>query len=83
MLKLGGALAPTMLLAMLATSGYVANSASQTAGALSSMNIVMNLVPAILAAIGFGLFLFYKLDEKLHVIIIAELKARGHYIIEE
>lgn len=83
MLKLGGALAPTMLLAMLATSGYVANSASQTAGALSSMNIVMNLVPAILAALGFGLFLFYKLDEKLHGKIIADLKARGHYTIEE
>jgi len=83
MLKLGGALAPTMLLAMLASNGYVANAAKQTTGALSSMNIVMNLVPAILAAIGFGLFLFYKLDEKLHGQIIADLKARGHYSIDE
>ncbi len=83
MLKFGGALAPTMLLSMLAASGYVANSPQQTAGALSSMNIVMNLVPAILAVIGFVLFLFYKLDENLHGKIISDLKERGHYLVEE
>ncbi len=83
MLKLGGALAPTLLLSMLAARGYVANSPQQTVGALSAMNIVMNLVPAILAAIGFVLFLFYKLDEKLHGQIIADLKSRGHYDVAE
>ena len=83
MLKLGGALAPTLLLSMLAQNGYVANAQQQTVGALSSMNIVMNLVPAILAAIGFVLFLFYKLDEKLHGQIISELKSRGQYLVEE
>lgn len=83
MLKLGGALAPTLLLAMLASSGYVANSAKQTASALNSMNIVMNLIPAILAALGFILFLFYKLDENLHGKIISDLKERGQYFVEE
>ena len=53
MLKLGGAIAPTMLLAMLAANGYAEGAATQTAGALSTMNVVMNLVPAILAAISF------------------------------
>lgn len=82
MLKLGGAIAPTMLLAMLAANGYVENAAQQTAGALSTMNLVMNLVPAILSAISFILFLFYKLDNKLHAKIISDLKERGQYIVD-
>lgn len=83
MLKLGGAIAPTMLLAMLAANGYVEGAAVQTAGALSTMNVVMNLVPALLAAISFVLFLFYKLDTKLHAQIIEDLKARGQYVVDE
>ena len=83
MLKLGGAIAPTMLLAMLAANGYAEGAATQTAGALSTMNIVMNLVPAILAAISFLLFVFYKLDAKLHAQIIQDLKDRGQYVVEE
>ena len=47
------------------------------------MNIVMNLIPAILAAISFMLFVFYKLDAKLHAQIIQDLKDRGQYVIEE
>jgi len=83
MLKLGGAIAPTMLLAMLAANGYVANAPTQTAGSLSTMNIVMNLVPAILSAVGFILFYLYKLDNKLHTQIIKDLKERGQFIVEE
>lgn len=83
MLKLGGAIAPTMLLAMLAANGYAEGAATQTAGALSTMNVVMNLVPAILAAISFILFVFYKLDNKLHAQIIQDLKDRGQYVVEE
>ncbi len=82
MLKLGGAIAPTILLTMLAVNGYVEGSATQTAGALSSMNIVMNLIPAILGAISFVLFWFYRLDAKKHAQIVEDLKARGEYIIE-
>ena len=83
MLKLGGAIAPTMLLAMLAANGYAEGAATQTAGALSTMNVVMNLVPAILAAISFILFVSYKLDNKLHAQIIQDLKDRGQYVVEE
>ena len=47
------------------------------------MNIVMNLVPAILGALSFVLFLFYKLDARLHAQIIRDLKDRGEYLVEE
>lgn len=83
MLKLGGAIAPTMLLAMLAANGYVEGAATQAPSAIATMNIVMNLVPAILVAISFVLFLFYKLDAKTHEQIISDLKARGHYLVDE
>lgn len=83
MMKLGGALAPTILLAMLAANGYVEGAAQQTAGALGAMNFVMNLVPSLLGAISFLLFYFYKLDTKRHAQIIEDLKARGEYTVEE
>ena len=82
MLKLGGAIAPTMLLAMLAANGYVANAAEQTVGALSTMNMVMNMIPALLCALSFIVFLFYKLDTKKHYEILEELKARGEYNVQ-
>jgi len=82
MLKLGGAIAPTMLLAMLAANGYVANAAEQTAGALSTMNLVMNMIPALLCALSFVVFLFYKLNTEKHYQIIEELKARGEYDVQ-
>ncbi len=47
------------------------------------LNVVMNLVPAILAAISFILFVSYKLDNKLHAQIIYDLKDRGQYVVEE
>ena len=84
MLKLGGAIAPTLLVALLGATGYVAGAAEQTVGALNTMNVFMNLVPAILAAIGFVLFWFYKLDSKMHAQIISDLKERGEYnMVEE
>lgn len=83
MLKLGGAISPTMLLAMLAANGYVANAAEQTVGALSTMNLVMNLIPALLCAASFVLFIFYKLSTKKHYEILDELKARGEYNVGE
>ena len=83
MLKLGGAIAPTMLLAMLAANGYVANAAEQTAGALSTMNLVMNMIPALLCALSFVIFLFYKLSTQKHYEILEELKARGEYNVGE
>lgn len=82
-LKLGGAISPTLLLAMLASTGYVANAETQTAGALSSMNIVMNLIPAILAAISFVLFIFYNLSEQKHAEILTDLRERGELVIDD
>ena len=83
MMKFGGAIAPSILLALLAVSGYVAGAEVQTEAALSSMNIVMNLIPAILAAVSFVLFLFYRLNDKKHAQILADLKERGEIIINE
>lgn len=83
MLKLGGALAPTTLLAMLAMNGYVEGAASQTASALSSMNVVMNLIPAVLSIAGVILFACYKLNDKMHAQIIEDLKARGEFFVDE
>ena len=80
-MKLGGAIAPTMLLALLASTGYVEGSPVQTDGALLTMNVVMNLVPAILAAISFVLFLFYRLNDKLHAQILKDLEERGEHIV--
>lgn len=83
MLKFGGAIAPTMLLAMLAATGYVEGSATQTSSTLFTMNVVMNLVPALLAFVSCILFFFYNLDDRLHAQIIEDLKARGEYLVEE
>ena len=83
MMKLGGAIAPTILLALLAATGYVANAEAQTAEALGSMNVMMNLVPAILCAVSFVLYLFYKLDDKLHAQIMSDLKERGQLIMND
>ncbi|WP_107631223.1 glycoside-pentoside-hexuronide (GPH):cation symporter [Agathobaculum massiliense] len=83
MLKLGGALAPTTLLTMLAMNGYVEGAASQTASALSSMNVVMNLIPAVLSIAGVILFACYKLNDKMHAQIIEDLKARGEFFVDE
>jgi len=79
MMKLGGALSPTIMLAMLAGSGYVANATTQTPQALSSINIVMNLAPAVLAVVSIIIFSFYKLDGKMHAQILEDLKARGQF----
>lgn len=80
-LKLGGALAPTTLLALLNATGYTANAAGQAPSALFAMNVVMNLIPAVLAVIGLLLFLFYNLDERKHAEIIAELKENNEFFV--
>jgi sugar (glycoside-pentoside-hexuronide) transporter len=81
MLKLGGAISPTLLGVLLAGAGYAPNVA-QGPEALNMMNIMMNMMPAILCAIGFVAFLFYKLDNKMHAKIVQELEDRGEYFVE-
>ena len=80
MLKLGGAISPALLGVLLNAAGYVPNIA-QSASALNMMNVMTNLMPAILCAIGFIAFLFYKLDNKLHAQIVSDLKDRDQYIV--
>lgn len=82
MMKLGGALAPALLLALLAATGYTEGAPTQSAPALGTMNLVMNLLPALLCLISFILFYFYKLDDTMHKQIISDLKKRGEYHVE-
>ncbi|MBC5649378.1 glycoside-pentoside-hexuronide (GPH):cation symporter [Christensenella tenuis] len=81
MLKLGGAIAPTLLAALIAMAGYVPG-AAQNADTLNVMNSMMNLMPAILSILGFVIFLFYKLDGKMHARILADLEARGDQLMD-
>ena len=75
MLKLGGAIAPTLLAALIAAAGYVPG-AAQNAETLNVMNSMMNLMPAVLSIVGLIIFIFYKLDGKMHAKIMADLAAR-------
>lgn len=81
-LKLGGAIAPTVLAAWIAAAGYVPG-AVQNAGTLTAINAIMNLVPAVLNIVGIILFLFYKLDDKMHAQIVKELKQRGQSLLDD
>lgn len=76
MLKLGGAVGPSLLGVMLAGAGYLGGVAEQSASALSMINVCMNLVPTILAVVAIVALVFYKLDNKLYGQIRAELDAR-------
>ncbi len=79
MTKLGGAIGPSVLLALLAANGYVANAEVQTMETITTLNATMNLLPAALSLIILVLFMFYKLDDKMHEKIVADLKERGEY----
>lgn len=83
MLKLGGAVAPTLLVAWIGLAGYVPGAEVQTAGSLSAINAVMNLLPAILSVLGIIIFIFYKLDGKMHTQIVQDLRNRGEYNVEQ
>lgn len=76
MLKFGGALAPAVLGILLDAAGYIPN-VEQTAKVLTTMNVMMNLMPAALSVIGLLLFVFYNLDEKLHAQIVREIGERN------
>lgn len=59
----------------LAAVGYVAN-AQQTPQALTGINVIVNLAPAILTLLSLSLMAFYKLDEKTMEKIRVVLEAR-------
>lgn len=74
--KLGGAVGPALLGVMLAGAGYVGGLASQSESALRMINVCMNLVPTLLSVLAIIVFWFYKLDNKMHSQIRAELEER-------
>ncbi len=68
----------------LAAVGYVAN-AQQTPQALTGINVIVNLAPAILTFLSLLLMVFYKLDEKTMNKIRETLEARrsGHMLPDD
>jgi Na+/melibiose symporter-like transporter len=64
MTKLGGALANTLTVVLLAVFGYVKQSPTQTPQALEGIWIILTLVPAVGYLVMIFIMKFYKLDEK-------------------
>ncbi|MFR1828018.1 MAG: MFS transporter [Clostridium butyricum] len=60
--KVGNALGGSVGVLLLSTFGYVAN-AQQTAGALRGINIVVNLIPAVLFILAAALCLLWKMTD--------------------
>ena len=75
MMKFGGAVGPAVLGLTLDKSGYVPL-AEQSQSTLNMINLSMNFIPTLLAIVGIILFVFYKLDDKLHNKILVELRER-------
>lgn len=75
MLNLGGAVGPAVLGVLLDSAGYVPNVA-QSESSLAMINGCMNLLPAVLCLIAIVFLLFYKLNNKLHAQIRADLAAQ-------
>lgn len=74
--KLGGAVGPFLLGILVNAAGYVPN-VEQSESSLRMINICMNLMPVILAAVAIVLLLCYKLNRKQHGIILEELAAQN------
>lgn len=74
--KLSTAIVGSVGVLLLAATGYVAN-AEQTAGAITGINAIVNLLPAIITAIAMIPMFFYKLDNKTMEKIQGELTERN------
>jgi Na+/melibiose symporter-like transporter len=64
MTKLGGALANTLCLVILAAFGYVEQAKTQSASALNGIWVIMCIVPAVGYVVMLIVMTFYKLEEK-------------------
>ena len=64
MTKLGGALANTLCLVILASFGYVEQAKTQSASALNGIWVIMCIVPAVGYVVMLIVMTFYKLEEK-------------------
>lgn len=76
MTKLGGALANTLCLVILAAYGYVEKTQTQTTSALEGIWVILCLVPAAGYLVMIIVMAFYKLDEKEVARILAENQKR-------
>ena len=74
--KLASAITGSVSIFLLAATGYVAG-AQQSPSALTGINIIVNLVPAILQLVGLIPLIWYKLDAKKMDEIAASLQKRN------
>lgn len=76
-IKLASAITGSLSIWLLTATGYVAG-AEQTQSALTGINAIVNLLPAILQLIGIIPLIWYKLDNKKMSEIAIALKERKH-----
>ncbi len=74
--KCVGALASMLVLSAITLTGFVPQAAQQTAHALNGFHFLYALLPAIVMVLAVAPMFFYKLTEKRHAEIMAELAAR-------
>ncbi len=81
--KVGGALAPAVLALVFNATGYVPN-VVQNGAVLTSINLMMSVVPGAVGFIYLVVMAFYKISDREYHVINAELaKVRGTAIVKE
>ncbi len=83
MTKLGGALANTLTVVLLAAFGYVKQSPVQTPKALDGIWIILSLIPAAGYLVMIFIMRFYKLDEKEVAKMIEENQKRQKDVVQQ
>ena len=78
-IKLASAITGSLSIWLLAATGYVAG-AQQSASAITGINVIVNLIPAILQLVGIIPLIWYKLDTKKMDEIAIALKERNEGI---
>ena len=63
-IKLASAITGSLSIWLLAATGYVAG-AQQSASAMTGINVIVNLIPALLQLVGIIPLIWYKLDSTL------------------
>lgn len=81
-IKLASAITGSVSILLLAATGYVAG-AQQTQSALTGINVIVNLVPAILQLVGIIPLIWYNLDAKKMDEIAVGLKKRNEELKEK
>lgn len=74
--KIGGAISPAIASAMMAAAGFVSGADTQSDAVLNTISFNVWILPAIFGVIAGIIFLFYKINNKQHNIIVNELDER-------